>query len=255
MLKIKDLDELPQDRDGLISKWNNVRSRVLLINGFPGFRTNFDLAQHLRRGGLDVSRFAYPRQDGEPLDRPFASLVEAALARLTAFYAEPGAAAVVAYCFGGWLIARHLAQVAPPASVRIVLMAPLLDLSAFRAHYEGSDNDLREMLFRPAARLLGGAHECWAADWRRIEAEPHAADFPATTAVVAAARDTLLDPANIELGRTIGRARLLHTLDTRHHYFNDQRPALCATVQSLLESHIYSPSDLRGTPGLTMEAL
>lgn len=211
-----------------------MRKDILLINGFPGFLTNFNLVMALRRSGYNVSTFQYPAIDGAITDHAFRHIIDAVDKRLSDFYQDDDSLAVIAFCFGAWLVSQHVQKQTVPDRVKLIYMAPLLDLESFRLHHEEIGSNLDDMLFEPAPQLLKGTAADWSQGWAAIESEKIALDLPAGTSVVHADRDDLLDPNNIDLGKIVGQCGQLHTIGSPHHYFDDRRRELAETIHELL---------------------
>ena len=211
-----------------------MRKNILLINGFPGFLTNFNLVMALRRSGYNVDTFKYPAITEPTNDHAFSHIIDTIDERLTRFYQNGDSLAVIAFCFGAWLVSQHAQKVTIPDDIKLIYMAPLLDLKSFRLHHESNGNSLDDMLFESAPQLLKGTAAEWAQGWSVIESQKLGLDLPKGVSVVHADRDDLLDPKNMDLGKKVDPYGRLHTISSPHHYFDDRRSELVNAIHGLL---------------------
>lgn len=211
-----------------------MSKNILLVNGFPGFLTNFNLVIALQRSGYNVTRYKYPELKEDMDEHAFSHIMEDVGQTLTAFYQNSDSVAVIAFCFGGWLVSQHAQNNTMPAHVKLIYMSPLLNLTSFRKYHEDIGNDLDEMLFESAPQLLNGSVSDWSQGWSEIESLSVKLDLPSTTSVVQADQDDLLDPNNMDIGRAIGKLGKMEIICSPHHYFDDQRSELIDKIHKLL---------------------
>jgi hypothetical protein len=212
---------------------------ILLVNGFPGFWTNFDLAQALRRRPARVARFSYASAlaagaCAEPAFS-FGAAEDALASVIRSLLLRDELGGIVAYCFGGWLVARAIEMAPVPDDLPVVYLAPLLSPRAYRARYDRMNTPLLEYLFKPALALLPGDPDCWDDEWRRLEASPVPLVHRTRNAVVLAQGDGELDEVSAQLAHTLAPVDRTAVLPTREHYFTDCRAALRDSVCAFLD--------------------
>jgi uncharacterized protein len=218
---------------------------IVLLHGYPGNERNLDLAQAMRRAGMNVLYFNYRGSWGSGGDFSFANAQEDVAAAVrwlrspeiaTKYRVDPRRIALVGHSMGGWLALLGAAQDTSIACVGGLEFADMArQMTAIRADSAALATRMKydEWLTEPGAPLH--------ADPRSLEAslEANATRWDLTTHANELAGHTVLlldddkNPDHAAVAAALGKVGARHLTTyvwPTDHTFSDRRIALARTV-------------------------
>ena len=239
--------------NGLIYLAQGMESHptVVLLHGYPGNERNLDLAQSMRRAGMNVLYFNYRGAWGSGGDFSFANAQEDVAAAVrwlrtpdiaAKYRVAPHQIALVGHSMGAWLA---LLGAAADSSITCVGALELADMSrrsqAVRADSAKSAERLSydQWITEPGAPLKADAKELEASlerNAQRWDLTTHASELARRT-VLLLDNDKNTDHAPLVSAlRAAGAKRLTADVWQTDHGFSDKRIQLGKTVVKWLQS-------------------
>jgi pimeloyl-ACP methyl ester carboxylesterase len=224
---------------------------VILLHGYPGVERNLDLAQAIRRAGIDVLYFNYRGSWGSQGTFSFANAqedVQSAVAFVRTpdvalrLRIDPTRVALVGHSMGGWL--AFLGAAADP-SIKCVGGIEAIDMTYIRGERTPSRRTdsafiaYADTLTAPGGPLRASSDSLLASLHRNAEAwtlPHHAAELSGRTILLL---DNNRNPGHARFAASLRQARATHFTEevwNTDHTFSDRRIALAHRVVDWLRS-------------------
>jgi pimeloyl-ACP methyl ester carboxylesterase len=224
---------------------------VILLHGYPGVERNLDLAQAIRRAGIDVLYFNYRGSWGSQGTFSFANAqedVQSAIAFVRTpdvalrLRIDPTRVALVGHSMGGWL--AFLGAAADP-SIKCVVGIEAIDMTYIRGERTPSRRTdsafiaYADTLTAPGGPLRASSDSLLASLHTNAEAwtlPHHAGELSSRTILLL---DNNRNPGHARFAASLRQARATHFTEevwNTDHTFSDRRIALAHRVVDWLRS-------------------